>query len=176
MYEIFNFLLIWCCWYERFHQNSEKLLRNAITYILLFVIGFSIGFTIAYFEFDSTPATADDYAPLLEIQNDICKDFDNVYHYDNIDIDVVSPKNNIVVSTYNAECSIDIFFDNDLNYLYTEKNDNIDFPKSIAIMISSAVGIAFATLLICFFIILYTFTFIIFNKSNRTNTGCDIDH
>lgn len=147
--------------YKKFTNFAEILINNKLTYVVIILIGFTVGFLLSYFELDSTPATIEDYAPLLEIQNDILDNFNNVYHYDNTDINLI--EKNIVVSTYNDECSINIFFDQDLNYLYTEKKDNIDFSKTTTIIISVVAAISLSILFICaFFIILLILDLIIF--------------
>lgn len=164
--------------YKRFNNFTETLLNSKLTYVIIILIGFTAGFLMCYFDFDTTPATAEDYAPLLEIQDDILDNFNNVYHYDNTDIDLV--QNNIIVSVSNDECSINIFFDENMNYLYTEKKDNIDFSETIVIFLSIAAAIAFiAILLFCFVVILFILDAIIFiidNKKSTTTIDNDIDH
>lgn len=100
----------------------DKILDSKHLISILCFIGFIIGGCMAINVIDYTPATEDDYKPLLAIQENIIKDFDNIYNYPDADIDI--SKNNISISVENKECGLNIIFDKNTNYLYTEKSDN----------------------------------------------------
>lgn len=99
----------------------QKVLDSNHIISSLLIIGFIIGACIAIYVIDYTPATENDYKPLLEIQDNIIKDFDSVYNYPDADINM--SKSTISVSVKNEECGLNIIFDKDKNYLYTEKDD-----------------------------------------------------
>lgn len=54
-------------------ENSD--LSNAI----IIIIGVIVGLLVSFNTLDTKPATANDYAPLINIQNIMINDFDTIY-------------------------------------------------------------------------------------------------
>ncbi len=99
----------------------DKILDFKYTLHIVIIIGIILGSLLAVYIIDHTPATQSDYKPLLEIQENLKKDFNNVYKYQDADVNIT--KDNISVYIDNKDCSLKIIFDRDTNYMYTEKND-----------------------------------------------------
>lgn len=99
----------------------DKILDYNYTLYIIIAIGIIIGILLAFNIIDYTPASESDYKPLLEVQEDIIKDFNNVYKYSNTDIDIL--ESNISVYVDNKDCSLKIVFDREKNYMYTVNHD-----------------------------------------------------
>lgn len=134
---------------------DEYILEND----LLQMIGGSILWILSFCIFlfvliDSTPATNEDYAQLINQQQEITKNFNTVYSYDNYQI---SPaKDNIKVILSNKECKLICQFDKNLKYLNHEKSDSYT-PKIVAILESIILGLMFAYIMTAILLIAIPF-------------------
>lgn len=168
--------------YEKFSKNLNWLTSWIPIYVIIFIIvGVFSGF-LNFNDLDVTPATENDYKPLMEIQNDIIDDFNNVYKYPDNEINI--SENQISIFMDSDECSITSYFDKQYNYLYTERKDNIDASFEIAIVLSIVCGICGGILgILLFWIICIILDFIMHNickkshkKPKPSKMGGDIEH
>ena len=113
-----------------------------IAFISLFIFFFNTA--------DTTPATADDYKPLIAIKDEISKDFNQLYKYDNYSVE---PKNdNVKVTLKNDECKLICLFSKDMKLTDYEKTST-HFSLAFGVFIS-AVAAACGSFVSLFFVCL----------------------
>lgn len=116
-----------------------------ITWSVLLVIFFSI---FMFKVVDYTPATNDEYAPLIKQQEQIAQDFNTVYSFNNYSI--VPNQNNISITLSNTQCEIICLFNKDFKFINYEKVD-LALSEMGAIISSIVLGFILAgTLTIVF--------------------------
>jgi len=98
------------------HNDGLKLIVFGVLAIILFII--SMVYVVDY-----TPATDSEYAPLINQCEEISKDFNIVYSYDNYKIAPDEKSNNILVTLSNEQCELICSFDNQLKFITKEKCD-----------------------------------------------------
>lgn len=131
---------------------------------LHFVGGIIIGIILCIFIFlsiDSTPATNNDYAPLVTQQKQISKDFNIIYSYDNYQI--TPSKDNIQVILSNKECRLICTYDKNFKFVSSEKYDKA-FPKLIALLVSILFSLILAYFAVAIFFILFPAVIILLLK------------
>ena len=105
-----------------------KLIVFGVFAIVLFII--SMVYVVDY-----TPATDSEYAPLIAQQEEIAKNFNAVYGYDNYEIVPSDDNANILVSLSNKQCKLICSFDKQLKFINYEKTDK-SHSVFVAIIIS----------------------------------------
>lgn len=102
---------------KRIINNPSVHLFSIATLWLIFLFFFIFqGFI------DTTPATKEEYSPLIKQQQQIAVNFNTIYSYDNY---TISPnEDNIEVTLSNDQCKLVCSFDKNLKYLNYEKIDN----------------------------------------------------
>jgi len=117
-----------------YNMRDNKLFQVICT-CLVGVICFVLTFI---YVIDSTPATNEDYEPLIKQNKAISENFNTVYTYDNY---LISPNDsNIKVELSNDECKLSCTYDNNLKFINYKKIDLAD-SKLIAIIGSLFLGI-----------------------------------
>lgn len=118
---------------------EENILQNDALYAFGGAIFLIIYFCIFMFGLvDSTPATQNDYAPLIQQQEEIANNFNTIYSYDNYKIEPI--QNDVEVTLSNKECELICKFDKNLKYLSSKKSD-LYIPKIGAVLISILMGL-----------------------------------
>lgn len=116
---------------------SSNDIFQIVTFLICGILGFAL---IFFYVVDSTPAAEEDYAPLIEQNSVIQKDFSKVYTYDNYEI---SPsKNNIKVTFSNDQCKLACTYDKNFKFIKDKKIDLAE-SKFGAIFISFIGGFIF---------------------------------
>lgn len=124
--------------YEFIDNNVRRnYMLQGICAIIFFVIGFLLSL---FYMVDSTPATENDYAPLIEQNSAIVQDFNTVYTYDNY---VITPdKKNITVELSNEQCKLLCTYDKNHKFISYEEKDSA-VSKFGAIFVSLLGGCLF---------------------------------
>lgn len=118
--------------YEKIDKLIIKIINNIVIAALIFVIGLVFSGVILYNALDFKYATEKDFQPLYQIQDSIINDFDAVYTFDNIAIDLTD--SNIIVSIYGDDCYLKTYFDKTKTYQTTKEIDTTE-PLLFSIII-----------------------------------------
>ena len=154
-------------------KSIDKITEQPWFDYLIITIGIIIGVIISFYIVDYTPATEEDYKPLLEIQELIIHDFNNLYNYPDADITITDK--NIKIFIENNECSLNIIFDKAQNYMYTENSDKsanilLFIVAILVICITTSVALLFGILILAFFLMLiFEEIYNLRNKKNDSN-------
>lgn len=108
----------------------DKLVNSSLANAIFIIIGVIVGLLVSFNTIDTKPATADDYAPLINIQDIMIDNFDTIYTQPGTKMYIHD--NDILVILENDECLIRSYFSNDKKYLYTEKEDKYTIGLMIA--------------------------------------------
>ena len=144
---------------------DDKIRGNDGFHLAGIIIGAGILFFALLFLFDTTPASANDYKPLMQQKEAIVQNFNTLYTYDNYTI--APQENNIKVTLSNDQCSLTCLFDKNLNIISCKE---VDLAQSkiavlgVSLFIGFIVGGFIGLLLFSFipFVISYLLKFIEF--------------
>jgi len=160
----------------------DKLVNSYLANVIFMIIGIFVGLIVSFNTLDTKPATADDYAPLINIQNTMMGNFDTIYTQPGARMYIHN--DDILVILENNECLIRSYFSNDKKYLYTEKEDKYSFSAMIVgfIFFTFIITVAIWISIILILILLsaffeYLYGMITTHKTYKNITqGRDIDH
>ena len=153
---------------------TEKIINCIGFWIIITIMGATVGCFIGFSICDTNSATTEDFRPLIKFQDSIIENFNSVYSYPNSVIKV--KEDTIIVSAENEECSVNIVFDKNTNYIYTEKLDKVD-PSGTVIastLFCTIMGIMiaiFGTTVLLFLI--ETLVEYIYNKTHKSKLPYD---